>query len=106
MSDVAKSSSNTKVKSFSFIPSEQKINNVKKRLVTLSPTVELGFERECNKMDFLREGEKPIGRGAFGEVWKVVHHPSNRTFCIKILDKHEIAEQKLIAQLNQEIEIM
>ena len=106
MSDVAKSSSNTKLKSFSFIPSEQKINNVKKRLVTLSPTVELGFERECNKMDFLREGEKPIGRGAFGEVWKVVHHPSNRTFCIKILDKHEIAEQKLIAQLNQEIEIM
>ena len=106
MSEVAKSSSNIKVKSFSFIPSEQKINNVKKRLVTLSPTVELGFERECNKMDFLREGEKPIGRGAFGEVWKVVHHPSNRTFCIKILDKHEIAEQKLIAQLNQEIEIM
>lgn len=106
MSEVAKRSSNIKLKSFSFIPSEQKINQVKKRLATLSPTVELGFERECNKMDFLREGEKPIGRGAFGEVWKVMHHPSNKTYCIKILDKHEIAEQKLITQLNQEIEIM
>lgn len=88
------------------IPSEQKINNVKKRLINLSPTVELGFERECTKMDFLREGEKPVGRGAFGEVWKVIHHTTNKEYCIKILDKREISDQKLVNQLNKEIEIM
>lgn len=87
-------------------PSEQKINNVKKRLINLSPTVELGFERECTKMDFLRESEKPIGRGAFGEVWKVIHHTTKKEYCIKILDKRDISDQKLVSQLNREIEIM
>jgi hypothetical protein len=49
-----------------------KLNKVKNRLLILSPTVELGLERECSRLDFARDGDRPIGRGGFGEVWKVV----------------------------------
>ena len=37
------------------IPSEQKLNKIRRRLIILSPTVELGFERECCNKDFYRE---------------------------------------------------
>jgi serine/threonine protein kinase len=88
------------------IPGEQILNDVKKRYFILSPTVELGFERECNKYDFIHQGKSPIGRGAFGEVWKVTHENSQKVYCIKILNKRDIFEQKLINQINKEISIM
>ncbi len=88
------------------IPGEPILNDVKKRYLLLSPTVELGFERECNKYDFIREGKKPLGKGAFGEVWKVIHENSQKVYCMKILDKRDIFEQKLINQINKEINIM
>ena len=88
------------------IPGEPVLNDVQKRYFILSPTVELGFERECNKYDFIHEGKNPIGRGAFGEVWKVTHENSKKVYCIKILNKRDIYEQKLINQINKEISIM
>ena len=88
------------------IPGEPVLNNVQKRYFLLSPTVELGFERECNKYDFIHESKSPIGRGAFGEVWKVTHENSKKVYCIKILNKKDIYEQKLINQINKEISIM
>ena len=88
------------------IPGEPILNDVKKRYFILSPIVELGFERECNKYDFIHEGKSPIGRGAFGEVWKVTHENSRKVYCIKILNKRDIFEQKLIYQINKEISIM
>ena len=88
------------------IPGEPVLNDVKKRYLLLSPTVELGFERECNKYDFIHEGKSPIGKGAFGEVWKVTHENSQKVYCIKILSKRDIFEQKLINQINKEISIM
>ena len=45
----------------------QLLNKVKERLLILSPTVKAGLERECNKGDFYREGDKCIGKGGFGE---------------------------------------
>ena len=88
------------------IPGEPVLNDVQKRYFLLSPTVELGFERECNKYDFIHENKSPIGRGAFGEVWKVTHENSKKVYCIKILNKRDIFEQKLINQINKEISIM
>ena len=88
------------------IPGEPVLNDVQKRYFLLSPTVELGFERECNKYDFIHQDKSPIGRGAFGEVWKVIHENSQKVYCIKMLDKRDIFEQKLINQINKEISIM
>ena len=88
------------------IPDEPNLNNIKKRLFILSPTVELGFERECNIYDFNIKGKNPIGKGGYGEVWKVIHENSNKEYCIKILNKKEIFEEKLINQINKEISIM
>ena len=87
------------------IPGPQVLNDVQKRLFILSPTVELGFERECNKYDFIRD-KTPLGKGAFGEVWKVTHDNSKKIYCIKMMNKREIYEQKLINQINKEISIM
>ena len=83
-----------------------KIKKLKKRLLYLSPTVELGLERECIENDFELIGNKPIGNGAFGKVWKVIHINTKKEYCIKILNKRDIIEQKLIKQLNKELSIM
>ena len=88
------------------IPGEPVLNDIQNRYFILSPTVELGFERECNKYDFIHENKSPIGKGAFGEVWKVTHENSQKVYCIKILNKRDIFEQKLINQINKEISIM
>ena len=87
------------------IPGKQVLNDVKKRLFILSPTVELGFERECNKYDFIRD-KNPLGKGAYGEVWKVTHENSKKIYCIKMMIKRDIYEQRLIDQINKEISIM
>ena len=84
----------------------QLLNKVKERLLILSPTVKAGLERECNKGDFYREGDKCIGKGGFGEVWKVVHKKTNKTYVIKVIDKKSIKNQNLVSQMNREIEIM
>ena len=88
------------------LPMPLKLNKVKDRLLILSPTVRAGLERECNKGDFYREGEKFIGKGGFGEVWKVIHKQTNKTYVIKVIDKISIFEQKLVDQMNREIEMM
>ena len=92
-------------KNIDLIPGRQILNDIQKRLFILSPTVELGFERECNKYDFIRD-KNPLGKGAFGEVWKVTHENSNKIYCIKMMQKRDIFEQKLINQINKEISIM
>ena len=95
----------TDEKIIELIPGKQILNDVQKRLFILSPTVELGFERECNKYDFIRD-KKPLGKGAFGEVWKVTHENSKKIYCIKMMNKRDIYEQNLINQINKEISIM
>lgn len=82
------------------------LNKVKKRLLMLSPSVAAGLERECSKSDFFREGDKAIGVGGFGEVWKVIHKATNKLYVIKVIDKKNIIEQKMVDQMNREIEIM
>ena len=84
----------------------QELNKVKERLLVLSPTVKRGLERECDKADFYRCDDYYIGKGGFGEVWKVNHKKSNDLYVIKVLDKKRLKAQKLIDQLNLEIRIM
>lgn len=82
------------------------LNKVKNRLLLLSPTVKECLEPECKSNDFYRDGNKSIGKGAFGEVWKVTHKVTNISYVIKVIDKAYIIEQKMIDQMNREIEIM
>ena len=92
--------------SSSFIPYPLILKKVKNRLLSLSPTVRTGLERECNKDDFYRVGDSYIGKGAFGEVWKVTHKMTGKIYVIKVMDKMAIKGEKLIDQINREIEIM
>ena len=41
----------------------KELNEVKERLLILSPTVKRGLERECNKGDFYRCDDYCIGKG-------------------------------------------
>ena len=81
-----------------------KLNKVKKRCLILSPTVNAGLEPESKISDF--EKEKEIGKGGFGLVWKVIHKKTQKVYCIKVIQKSGIIEQKLVDQMNREIEIM
>ena len=81
-----------------------KLNKVKKRVLILSPTVNAGLEPESKISDF--EKEKEIGKGGFGLVWKVIHKKTQKVYCIKVIQKAGILEQKLVDQMNREIEIM
>ena len=81
-----------------------KVNKVKKRCLILSPTVNAGLEPESKITDF--EKEKEIGKGGFGLVWKVIHKKTQKVYCIKVIEKSGIIEQKLVDQMNREIEIM
>ena len=80
------------------------LNKVKKRVLILSPTVNAGLEPESKITDF--EKEKEIGKGGFGLVWKVIHKNTQKVYCIKVIQKSGIIEQKLVDQMNREIEIM
>lgn len=82
------------------------LNKVKQRLLILSPTVKECLEREANKGDFYREGDRPIGKGGFGEVWRVTHKLTGKVYCIKVISKKSIIDQKMVEQMNREIEIM
>ena len=84
--------------------SPPKLNKVKKRCLILSPTVNAGLESESKISDF--EKEKEIGKGGFGLVWKVIHKKTQKVYCIKVIKKDGIVQQKLVDQMNREIEIM
>ena len=81
-----------------------KLNKVKKRCLILSPTVNAGLEPESKISDF--EKEREIGKGGFGLVWKVIHKKTQKVYCIKVIQKQGIMDQKLVPQMNREIEIM
>ena len=80
------------------------LNKVKKRCLILSPTVNVGLEPESKITDF--EKDKEIGKGGFGLVWKVTHKKTQKVYCIKVIEKSGIIQQKLVNQMNREIEIM
>ena len=81
------------------------MNQLKIRIAPLSPTVVSGLERECTKEDFTDE-EGTVGIGAFGEVHKVIHNMTKKTYAIKVLNKSKIIAQKAEKLITREIEIM
>ena len=82
------------------------LNQIKNRLLFLSPTVQEGLERECNKDDFEALDEKALGKGGFGHVWKVRHKVTGKIYAIKVISKDYIRNENIIEQINREIEIM
>ena len=83
-----------------------KINNVKNRLLKLSPAVAAGLEREANKDDFQALEERALGKGGFGMVWKVRHKETKKIYAIKVINKAFIVKENMVDQINREIEIM
>ena len=82
------------------------INNVKNRILSLSPTVDAGIERECTKDDFYSEGNKEIGKGGYSRVWKVSHKNTGKIYVIKLMNKQKIIRENIIEQINREVKIM
>ena len=80
------------------IPPElrSKVNNIKRRILFLSPSVTNGQERECRKDDFESLANTNIGVGGFGKVYKVRHKASKNIYAIKVINKAKIIEHDLI----------
>jgi len=85
---------------------KSKVNNVKRRILFLSPSVMNGEERECRKDDFESLTNSNIGVGGFGKVYKVRHKVSKNIFAIKVINKSKIVEHDLVEQIKLEVEIM
>ena len=81
------------------------LQNVKNRYLILSPLVKNCLERELCINDFFLLGGKPIGKGGFGEVWKVENKVTKNKYVVKIISKQNIIKKKLNNQLNIELEI-
>ena len=77
-----------------------------KRLLFLPPGVQKGKEKMPKCEDFLCFEKKPLGQGAFGEVFKVRHKISNKDYAIKVIKKRKIIERRMLPQLRREIRIM
>lgn len=80
------------------IPPElrSKVNNVKNRILFLSPSVMNGQERECRRDDFESLANSNIGVGGFGKVYKVRHKESKNVYAIKVINKAKILEHDLV----------
>ena len=76
-----------------------------KRILKISPSVTKG-ELECKKEDFMSEGDKAVGKGGFGQVWKVKHKLNQKIYAIKVINKITIIESNMQEQMNREIDIM
>jgi serine/threonine protein kinase len=83
-----------------------KVNNVKNRMLFLSPSVLSGEERECRKDDFESLANSNIGVGGFGKVYKVRHKVSRNVYAIKVINKKKILEHDLVEQIKLEVKIM
>lgn len=66
---------------------KNKVNNVKSRILFLSPSVMSGQEREGRRDDFESLANSNIGVGGFGKVYKVRHKISQNTYAIKVISK-------------------
>lgn len=73
-----------------------KVNNVKNRMLFLSPSILSGEERECRKDDFESLANSNIGVGGFGKVYKVRHKVSKNVYAIKVINKKKILEHDLV----------
>jgi len=73
-----------------------KVNNVKNRMLFLSPSVLSGEERECRKDDFESLAKTKIGVDGFGKVYKVRHKDSKNVYAIKVINKKKILEHDLV----------
>ena len=85
---------------------KDKVNNVKNRILFLSPSVLRNEERECRKDDFESLANSNIGVGGFGKVYKVRHKVSKNVFAIKVINKKKIMEHDLVEQIKLEVKIM
>ena len=85
---------------------KDKVNNVKNRILFMSPSVTDGEERECRKDDFESLANTNIGVGGFGKVYKVRHKVSKNVFAIKVINKKKILEHDLVEQIKLEVKIM
>ncbi|CAG9332246.1 unnamed protein product [Blepharisma stoltei] len=86
--------------------SNEKLDSSERRLLFLPPSVKQGKERECRVEDFQSIATKPLGLGAFGEVFKVKHTASGKEFAIKVIPKTRVLLRGMLQQVRREVRIM
>ena len=80
-------------------------NQIKNRILFLSPTVTAGLESECKYLDNF-ESQKMLGEGGFGKVYLCKNKKNGKQYAIKLIKKSIIIEQNMQAQINREVLIM
>ena len=70
----------------------------------LSPIVQAGLDREATKHDF--SDWKLLGKGAFGEVYRVYQSNNQKNYAIKQISKKDLKEAGMESQAIKEVKIM
>lgn len=84
----------------------ERTNDVKNRILFLSPSVVSGEDREWRKEDFESLNNSSLGVGGFGRVYKVKHKTNKHIYAIKVIGKQKVIENDLVEQMKLEIKIM
>ena len=82
-----------------------KINDIKNRLLPLSPAVQ-GGKQEHKTTDFESTSRKLLGKGAFADVWPVRNKITQERFAVKLIKKTTINRQGLLESIRREITLM
>ncbi|EGR29754.1 hypothetical protein IMG5_149050 [Ichthyophthirius multifiliis] len=80
------------------------LNQLKERILILSPTVQGRLESELKTDDF--QLIEKLGQGAFGKVYKAKSKKTNQLVALKQMDKQQIKNQGMYKQIQTEVKVM
>ncbi|EAR97251.2 plant dual-specificity MAP kinase kinase family domain protein (macronuclear) [Tetrahymena thermophila SB210] len=80
------------------------LNQVKDRILILSPIVQGRLESELKTSDF--QVLDRLGKGAFGKVYKTKLQKTGQIFALKQMEKQQILKQGMVKQIQTEVKVM
>ncbi|KAL4498649.1 hypothetical protein ABPG72_019767 [Tetrahymena utriculariae] len=80
------------------------LNQVKDRILILSPIVQGRLESELKTSDF--QVLDRLGKGAFGKVYKTKLLKTGQVYALKQMEKQQILKQGMVKQIQTEVKVM
>ncbi|KAL4449335.1 hypothetical protein ABPG74_015717 [Tetrahymena malaccensis] len=80
------------------------LNQVRDRILILSPIVQGRLESELKTSDF--QVLDRLGKGAYGKVYKTKLQKTGQIFALKQMEKQQLLKQGMVKQIQTEVKVM